>query len=239
MNYLGESALTTINLDNITGDLIPSQDNTYVIGIPTKRWKEIWTPAIHGLSDPVIGSDAANKNYVDRLTGFATWTNQTDGYVAGSPSFTLPNSTASTPLGFLYTPTNTANSYQIISNPYYMFISCIAGNFMGVTISKPGSYRFTLITQIVGYNPSVPCLATFNLYQNGVSLPACYSVPVLLPNASSALPQSFTFDCVVQKTTTTPDIYQYYFTVKNVVPPGIGQTINVGHGAFSLMVQQL
>lgn len=239
MNYLGESALTIFNPDNITGDLIPSQDNTYVIGVPSKRWKEVWTPAVHGLSPPLIGSDAANKDYVDRLFGYATWTNQTDGYVAVSPNFTLPNATASTPLGFLYTPTNTANSYQTISNPFYMFISCIAGNFMGVTISKPGSYRFTLITQIVGYSPTVPCLATFNLYENGVSLPACFSTPVLLPNASTTLPEPFTFDCVITKTTSTPDIYQYYFTVKNVVPPGIAQTIAVGHSAYSLVVQQL
>lgn len=244
MDYLGRSALaSSVNLQNISEDLIPSLDDTYNIGDGTHRWhtafiNTLQTNTIHGLSDPILQTDGANKNYVDSAKGkgFAIWTNVSDGWVSVSPNITVPIGVAwSTPTAFLYTPTSTANSYQI-QYPLGVSFSCVAPNAMQISFQKSGLFKFTLNTNVVVYSGTT-YQARFYLQRNGSTVDQSYGNPVApLPLNTAAPPFAFTQSCVCQ--CNYGDIFQYVVQISNIASVPISQVTNIGHAGFQLSVEQ-
>ena len=243
MDYLGRSALaSSFNPDLISTDLIPSIDNFYNVGIPTKRWAHVYTPAVKGLDEPVDGTDAANKDYVDngKLWCYAVWTNYTGTtFSASSQPVTIPPSAFSAPMFFLYTPLTVADAYQATNDPSRVIFTDPTGpGFLNIFIEKAGTYKVSLTSSIKFYGAASAFFAIFGLYKNLKLVPQSLSNRVPVPNADS-LPQPFSMSCIVKQSIDFRTSYEFAFVLQNYVPLPISTIVNIAHADFNFTIEQI
>ena len=242
MDYLGRSALDTFNPDAFTGDLVPSLDNVYNLGAPGKRWKNVYTTAVHGLTTPIAADDAANKDYVDngKLWCYAVWTNYTGTtFIATSQPVTIPPSAFSAPMFFLYTPLTVADAYQATNDPSRVLFTDPTGpGFLNIFIEKAGTYKVSLASSIKYYGAASAFFAIFAVYRNLILMPQSYSNRIPVPNADS-LPQPFSMSCIITQATDYRTSYEFAFVLQNYAPLPISTTVNIAHADFNFTIEQI